>query len=300
MPEAPGVSQAPTAFTQRGSGLSWVVAMLNLPARVAGVEVALWMVLAPLLFVAVSLLALVGTMLGSGAKPTLAVATPGSVPAPALAAPAAATGTEKPAANALGALAGRPPESLSSRELLSLAQGKVDAEREAASSLRRKIDASPALGKDKSVQGELLRLASDPETAHEAMAAMAALEAPVGADLLYEVWTGTSQRTETTELARALLYSTDVRPKASAALAVALDLRVAERCEQYQTALPKALKDGDRRALHLLTKLGSKRGCGPKKHEDCFACLREQADELTATINAVKSRRAPVYVAPLP
>jgi hypothetical protein len=56
-----------------------------------------------------------------------------------------------------------------------------------------------------------------------------------------------------------------------------------------------ALKDGDRRALHLLTKLTNKRGCGPKKTDDCFACLREQSDELTATINAVKSRRPPSY-----
>ena len=77
-----------------------------------------------------------------------------------------------------------------------------------------------------------------------------------------------------------------------------LELRVAESCEQFKVVLPKALKDGDRRALHLLTKLTNKRGCGAKKTEDCFACLREQGDELTATINAVKSRRPPSYPAP--
>jgi hypothetical protein len=91
------------------------------------------------------------------------------------------------------------------------------------------------------------------------------------------------------------LYSTDVRPKASPALAVSLDLRVAETCEQYQSILPKALTDGDRRALHLLAKLNAKRGCGPKKTEDCFACLRDKSDELTATVNAVKSRRPPSF-----
>ena len=70
---------------------------------------------------------------------------------------------------------------------------------------------------------------------------------------------------------------------------------IAETCEQYQAILPKALTDGDRRTLHLLTKLNAKRGCGPKKADDCFACLRDKSDELTATINAVKSRRAPSF-----
>lgn len=304
LPEAPGVSEAAPAFTDQGRGMAWVVAMLKLPARVAGTEVALWMVLVPVFAAAALFLMLVGSLLsGSSAKSAAqSPATPASSLPPNRVAPdetAPAKG-DKPAPRAFAGLAGRTPESLSSGELLSLAEGRAEAQRDAAQALSRKVAGSPGLGKDKSVQGELLRLAGDAETAREALAAMAALEAPIGADLLYEVWTGTSQRTATTELARTLVYSTDVRPKASQALSVALELRVAERCEQYKTVLPNALKDGDRRALHLLTKLSSKRGCGPKKNEDCFACLREQTAELTATINAVKSRRAPVYLAPLP
>ncbi len=305
MPEASGVSEAPSAFTERGGVVAWVVAMLKLPTRVRGTEVALWMVVVPAFAAAALLLVLVGSLLsGSSAKSTTqSLASLTGAPAPDPAAPAADAAppkTDKLAAGALASLAGKSPESLSSRELLSLAESRANTERDAARALRQKVEGTPALGRDKSVQGELLRLASDTETARDALAAMATLEAPIGADLLYEVWTGTSQRTDTTELARTLVYSTDVRPKASPALAVALELRVAERCEQYQTALPKALKDGDRRALHLLTKLSGKRGCGAKKTEDCFACLRDKADELTATINAVKVRRAPVYLAPLP
>ncbi len=127
---------------------------------------------------------------------------------------------------------------------------------------------------------------------------MAVLEPPIGADLLYEVWTRTSVRSDTTDLARALVYSTDLRPKASAALSVALDLRVAESCEQFKAILPRALKDGDRRSAHLLLKLNGRRGCGANKREDCYACLREPSDELKATINAAKSRRPPDYSAP--
>jgi hypothetical protein len=48
----------------------------------------------------------------------------------------------------------------------------------------------------------------------------------------------------------------------------------------------------------LLVKLLNKRGCGPKKLDDCFACLRENQDEVAAAINAVKARRAPTFPTP--
>jgi hypothetical protein len=297
----PGVSEAPSALAAHGAGKAWAVAMLNLPARVGGTQVALWKVLAPGLIVTLTLAVLVVKLIGSAATaPRVAARSGGEPPASNLApphavAPVAAAGDPK-LAGGLAQLEAKAPETMSSSELLRLAEGRVEKEREVARALRLKLESTPALAKDKASQSELLRLASDPDTARDALAAMTQLEAPIGADLLYEVWTGTAGRNDTTELARTLLYSTDVRPKASAALSVALDLRLAESCPQYQTALPKALKDGDRRALHLLTKLLNKRGCGPKKSEDCFACLREQKDELTATINAVKSRRPPSYV----
>jgi hypothetical protein len=209
--------------------------------------------------------------------------------------PSASAAVAPSQADTLAELERRPASSLSSSELVLLAQGHAEQKRSAASALREKIAQDPALGKDSALQSQLLHLAEDPSTAADALSAMALLEPPSGSDLLYEVWTGTSVRTDTTELARALLYSTDLRPKASPALAVALDLRVAETCQQYQAILAKALTDGDRRALHPLTKLNVKRGCGPKKTEDCFACLRDKNDELVATINAVKSRRPPSF-----
>lgn len=206
---------------------------------------------------------------------------------------------DKPKPSApVSVLEGKPLGSLSAGELLKLAEEGAERRREAARGLRQRLADSPALGADKAVQLELLKWAGDPETARDALAAMAALNGPVGADLLYEVWAGTSARTDSTELAHTLVYSNDVRPKATPALAVALELRQAETCEQFRAALPKALKDGDRRSLTPLMKLGNKRGCGPKKSQDCYVCLRNQPDELAATINAVKSRRAPVFTAP--
>jgi hypothetical protein len=249
----------------------------------------LGMVLIPVLF-SVALIAV--TRHGSTHTRPIARAHSAALSRPAA---SSAGAVSEPKAAPLAELERRPPSSLSSRELVLLAEGHTQQKRAVASALREKLEHDPALGKDSAVQTQLLQLAGDPATATDALSAMAQLEPPVGADLLYEVWTGTSVRTDTTELARALLYSTDVRPKASPALAVALELRVAETCAQYQAILPKALTDGDHRALHLLTKLYGKRGCGPKKIDDCYACLRAKGDELTATSNAVKSRHAPSF-----
>lgn len=183
---------------------------------------------------------------------------------------------------------------LESDELLRVAKARAERKRAEASALREKLAREPAFA-DRALELQLLRWTDDDATALEAVGAMAQLQSPDGPDLLYEVWTGTSERTDTTELARSILYSSDVRSKASPALAVALELRAAESCEQYRAILPRALAHGDRRALQPLTKLSPRRGCGPKKNEDCWSCLRRDGDELSATISAVKSRRAPNF-----
>lgn len=277
--------------------------MLQLPAQVAGRQLPLWQVLVPGLVLSGGLVALVVSALGSAAA---AAPAPSAALAPlASAAVVAPVPLDTPAKQPLPAdgaelekLDAKSPGTLKANQLLQLAEWRLERDREQARAFQSKVAANPALGKDKATQVELFRLAADGNTAREALSTIAHLPAPLNADLLYEVWTGTAARNDTTELARALVYSADVKPQASAALSVALELRVAETCEQFKSALPQALKDGDRRSLHLLTKLTNKRGCGPKKADDCFACLREQADELTATINAVKSRRPPSYPTP--
>lgn len=259
---------------------------------------ALWMVAIPALLAAGVIGGVVATSPAGKAKQTASVAASAS---PALvdgSATKAKPPGDEPRRDSLAELETKPLESLSASELLKLAEGRSERRLETAQALRKKVQDEPGLAKDKSVQVELLKQVGDAETAREALAAMAALEGPVGADLLYEAWTGTPARNDATELARALVYSKDVRPKASPALAVALELRQAETCEQFKVALPKALKDGDRRSLHLLVKLANKRGCGPKKSQDCYACLRDSADELAATINAVKARRSSAVVMP--
>jgi hypothetical protein len=284
-------SELPPAFSKDEADAS----QGNRPSRIAAVArryPALWMVAAPALL-AMGVVAGVAVSSGKKAAPPAATLAPAASLGADDSAQKQAPAVVKTRPEGLAALEAKPLGSLSAGELLELAAGRSERRLEAAQALRKKIEAEPGLAQDKAVQGELLKQAADADTAREALAAMAALEGSLGPDLLYEVWTGTPARNDLTELARALVYSKDVRPKASPALAVALELRQAETCEQFQVALPKALKDGDRRSHHLLVKLGSRRGCGPKKSQDCYACLRAAADELTATINAVKSRRSP-------
>ena len=259
--------------------------------RVARLHPGLWMVLAPAALAVTAIGIVLAMTPARRAHPTQALAAGnGAVNQP----PAAvAPPTEK--SPTLAELEARPPESLSASEVLRVAEGKSLRRLTDAKELRDRIESNPALLSDKPVQAELLRLARDTQTAPQALSTLSSVKSPLGADLLYEVWTGTAARSESTELARALLFSADVRPRASAALSVALELRAAQSCERYQAILPSALKDGDRRSFGPMTKLSSKRGCGPKKTEDCFACLRGAPDELTATINAVKSRRAPAF-----
>ena len=280
---------APAAVVARATAPSLGELMAS-QVRFAGGERRLWGVLASLacvLVIATASAAMFGGwrigMATKASAPTQARVVSSPEAAPQATAPQAGRDAEAPEAKS--------PDEQSANHVLAQASLASDKKRQAAKLLRERLGRDPAAIKDKAVLVELRKVIADPRTAHEALAAVAGLPGPVSADLLYEVWTATPNRTETTDLARALVHSRDVRAKASEALAVALDLRLAEACDATGALLPRALQVGDRRSLHLLMKLKKKQGCGPKKSQDCYACLRE-GGELDAAINAVQARRA--------
>ncbi len=258
---------------------------------------ALWMVALPVVLG----LSLILIVYAGQPAPSAVAAAPRAVASAAVPSPPAEVAVPLPAVEhkfskaALAELEGKAPASLSVEELLLVNQGRAEHKREEAQALSRKLQEQPELAKDATVQAQLLRLAADPDTASVALVALAHAPSPVGSDLLYEVWTSRPVAAGTAELARSLLYSREVRPTVSPALAAALDLRGAETCEATQAALPQARSAGDRRALAPLAKLNSRRGCGAKKTEDCYACLRAKVKPLLATIDAVKRRNAPSY-----
>jgi len=158
--------------------------------------------------------------------------------------------------------------------------------------LRQKLSRDPGLFQDATILAELRRAAEDPLTAPDALSAMSEAPGSLSADLLYEMWTGTVVRNSATELARSLVFSKEVRAKASPELAIALDLRIAETCEQNLALLPRVLDKGDRRSLALLARLSRKFGCGANKRLDCYPCLRSDQAVDEAMV-AAKKRREP-------
>jgi hypothetical protein len=278
---------------QSASGAVGLGAALSTRVRFAGGAVPLWTVIAPSVILALLVVVFVLIAVSSrpaAVTPAVAVRTPGAV-AP-LTAPPAALNSDPSASAQLKALEAKPPETLASGELLTLAQARVARDLSAVKKLAEKLGADPNLIKDPVTLRDLQKFSENPDTARDALSVMAALPAPIAADLIYETWTRTTARNELTELARKLVYTPDVRAKASKALAVALDLRAAETCEQNLDAVSRAANDADRRSLHLLTKLKRKQGCGPAKRQDCYPCLRE-GDGLDKAITVAKARREP-------
>jgi hypothetical protein len=278
---------------------------LRMRVRVAGGEVPLFATIVPVLALGALFAALLGGLLGSAGSrapaPDAAAASSGaaltaaSASAPSATAAATGVGAEpppSPSGHALALLEQKKPGELGTEEVLTLANGKAEKAMASARGLADRLAGDPGLAKNPAVLSELRAFAAAPETARVALAAMARLPGPLSADLLYEVWTGTAEKSESTELARALLLGQDVRPKASPALAVALELRQAEGCEAQQPLIVRATELGDKRSLAPLAKLLRRTGCGPAKRDDCYPCLRD-GDALKNAIIAVKKRREP-------
>jgi len=299
-------------------------AALRQAIRFAGGELPLWAVIAPAfvaMAIVISLAAAAATArevivpapLASPSADASALAS--AAPAPSAVAPAPApapspadteNAESKPApkpltlidraargdGDALKTLESKPAAELSVEEALALAAGRTERDLGKARALREKLADDPALIKNASTLAELYGYTQDPTTAREALAAIARLPGPSGADMLYEVWAGTPTKTETTELARALLLGKTIRSQASPALSAALDLRVAEKCEDALAILPRVIQEGDKRSFTTLTKMQRKSGCGANKRLDCYPCLRK-GTELKDALKAIKTRREP-------
>jgi hypothetical protein len=192
---------------------------------------------------------------------------------------------------ALDELEKKPAGERSVDESVALTAGKYAAQRNEIVELGKSL-----VGKEPSKEDVdlLQKAARESALSADAIRVMANLNGQVGPDLLYEVWTGTPRRTPATELAEALVYSPEVRKRASPALAAALDLRAAEACEDAQKVLPRVEADGDRRCLVLVGKLLRKTGCGDNKRQDCYPCLRN-GDAIKEALKAVRMKAAPRY-----
>ena len=198
--------------------------------------------------------------------------------------------------DAIEALEARDPKHRSAGEWLALGRGRMhlDHEKAALHAYEKALDLDPSLSKDATLRRHVWHAAGHDDTAAEALRIASLRLGSAGADMLYSVWVSTKAKTPTTQLAKQLVYSPEVRRKASPALDVALELRKAQSCQDYKKLLPRATLSGDTRAFRILEPLTVKRGCGPGKKDDCYPCLR-RSSALDDALGACRRHREPIY-----
>ena len=199
---------------------------------------------------------------------------------------------------AVDELKAKAPSTRTAEETLALARGRSHNKAAALEGFGVEIKKNPDLLSDKDKLQRLRDFLTDRETTNQAAAIVVGLPGPLGPDLLYDVSAGAKTKNDTTQLAEDLLATKEVREKASPALGITLDLRGADKCEDFKDLLVRAHDTADRRAMPTLAKLAGKRGCGDNKLGDCYECLRpldkdKEAIDLGKAIKAVGKRPAP-------
>ncbi len=200
---------------------------------------------------------------------------------------------------ALAELEARPEEQRVVDEWMALARGRMATGKlpEGIAAYDRALAADPALAADRSLLAQVREAAKYASAGEPALRLAASRLGSDGADLLYDVWVATKAKTRVTALAKALVYSAEVRSRASPALAVALKLREAETCEEFERLLGEVTLNGDRRVVRILLQLQARTGCGKREQEDCYPCLRDEESSaaLTNALAIVRNKSAPTF-----
>jgi serine/threonine-protein kinase len=124
-------------------------------------------------------------------------------------------------------------------------------------------------------------------------AAFALLEGAMGsrgADIAYDLVTTPNVRPWVQARAETFLQSPAFEKVATPGLRAIVKLRYSAGCDEKKTLLSTLKKDSDERALFELVPLQDKSGCGARKKDDCYPCLRTSND-LDDTISAVRTRK---------
>jgi hypothetical protein len=154
----------------------------------------------------------------------------------------------------------------------------------------RLFEAAPESTADQELRFLVKKAASVPGDASKlAFEAMTEHMGSAGPDLLYDLMLNDPK---TTRQAQALLATQAVRQRATPALGVAYELRLATTCAAKVPLLNRVAELGDERSIALLAPLatGSKKGCGRRKKEPCPAPCAEQAKKFNEAISRIVAR----------
>ena len=124
-------------------------------------------------------------------------------------------------------------------------------------------------------------------------AAFALLEGGMGArgaDIAYDLVTTPNVRQWVQSRAETFLQSAGFEKVASPGLRAIVKLRYSAGCDEKRALLADLKKNSDERALFELVPLQDKTGCGARKKDDCYPCLRTSND-LDDAITAVRGRK---------
>jgi hypothetical protein len=156
----------------------------------------------------------------------------------------------------------------------------------------RLFDAAPEQAADEDLRFLVKKAAGTPgETSKLAFAALTEHMGSAGPDLLYELMLNDAK---TSQRARELLATPGVRGRASPALLVAYDLRLASACSAKVPLLSRAAELGDDRTISILSPLatGRPRGCGKRKREPCPPPCAEEAKRFNEALARIGARGA--------
>ena len=111
-----------------------------------------------------------------------------------------------------------------------------------------------------------------------------------GADIAYDLVTTPNVRPWVQSRAETFLQSPPFEKVATSSLRAIVKLRYSAGCEEKLALLGDLQKEADERALFELVPLQDKTGCGARKKDDCYPCLRS-SNKLDDAISAVRARK---------
>ncbi|HEY6077762.1 MAG TPA: hypothetical protein VIW29_03120, partial [Polyangiaceae bacterium] len=154
----------------------------------------------------------------------------------------------------------------------------------------RALSIDAAVQNDAHVASLVFQTAQVKSSSDAAVALMEGAMGARGADIAYDLVTTPNVRPWVQTRAETFLQSTGFERVATLGLRGIVKLRYSAGCEEKKGLLPDLKKSSDERALFELVPLQDKTGCGARKKDDCYTCLRT-SNELDDTIAAVRARK---------
>ncbi|HYQ18282.1 MAG TPA: hypothetical protein VEQ58_21050, partial [Polyangiaceae bacterium] len=154
----------------------------------------------------------------------------------------------------------------------------------------RALSIDPAFQNNAQVASLVFQTAQVKASSDAAFALLEGAMGARGADIAYDLVTTEKVRPWVQTRAETFLQSKAFEKVATPGLRAIVKLRYSAGCDEKKALLGDLKKSSDERALFELVPLQDKTGCGARKKDDCYPCLRTSND-LDDAITAVRSRK---------